>query len=212
MGDKKLNEDSYEQVCKRVTKHGLNIYPFELTETAKNNIKALGGKGKNMFYLGILSQLYSMPEDVMITEITTTFGKKLKPEVLEKNIEIFHEGHTYAKENIHFSYEVAVSEEPAKDAILIDGNTALAMGLIDAGVKIYSGYPITPASSIMHVLAKELPKYGGFVHQAEDEISAIGAAVGSYFGGVPTATGTGPAPEFHSNKNLSVIVPLRKIL
>jgi 2-oxoglutarate ferredoxin oxidoreductase subunit alpha len=64
------------------------------------------------------------------------------------------------------------------------------MGLIDAGFKIFSGYPITPASSIMHTLAKELPSYGGIVHQAEDEIAAIGTAIGAYYGGVPAVTCT----------------------
>jgi 2-oxoglutarate ferredoxin oxidoreductase subunit alpha len=64
------------------------------------------------------------------------------------------------------------------------------MGIIDAGFKLFSGYPITPASSVMHTLAKELPSYGGCVHQAEDEIAAIGAAIGSYYGGVPAITAT----------------------
>ncbi|MFT5170184.1 MAG: 2-oxoglutarate ferredoxin oxidoreductase subunit alpha, partial [Candidatus Omnitrophota bacterium] len=73
---------------------------------------------------------------------------------------------------------------------LLDGNSALSAGIIDAGFKMYSGYPITPASSIMHHLAKELPKHGGIVHQAEDEIAAIGAAIGAYYGGTPALTGT----------------------
>jgi len=64
------------------------------------------------------------------------------------------------------------------------------MGIIDAGIKLFAGYPITPASTIMHTLAKTFPAYGGIVHQAEDEIAAIGCAIGSYFGGVPSITCT----------------------
>ena len=61
---------------------------------------------------------------------------------------------------------------------------------MDAGIKLISGYPITPSSSILHSLAKVLPSHGGMVHQAEDEISAIGTAIGSYFGGTPSLTCT----------------------
>ena len=68
--------------------------------------------------------------------------------------------------------------------------TDLERQCIDAGIKIVCGYPITPASSIMHTLARSFPSYGGMVHQAEDEISAIGSAIGAYYGGTPALTAT----------------------
>ncbi len=191
IGDKKGNEESYERVCKRVAQMGLSIYPIEMTPEALKIIQNLGGKGKNMYYLGMFAQIYGMPEQAIIDEIKETFGKKLNEDILNKNIEIFHQGLQYAKENIHFSYEVkSVPENIGGEKILIDGNTSLSMGIIDAGIKLFSGYPITPASSIMHTLAKELPSYGGMVHQAEDEISAIGTAIGAYYGGTPAITAT----------------------
>ncbi len=190
MGDKKANEESYENVCKRVTKLGLSIYPFEVAQEAKIIIKDLQGRGKNMYYLGMLSAIYNVPEETMIEEIKDAFGKKLSADVLEKNIEIFRYGHQHVSEGFQFSYEVPSSSNGTAKKILIDGNTALAMGIIDAGIKIFSGYPITPATSIMHNLAKILPSYGGLVHQAEDEISAIGTAIGAYYGGVPAITAT----------------------
>lgn len=191
MGDKDTNPDSYEQICKRVTKIGLSIYPISATVEANNIIKSLGGKGKNMYFLGILAKIYTAPEDMIIEEIKHSFGKKLDEAVLNKNIDLFHHGLAYARENIHFEYEVNCSaKDSADEKILIDGNSALSAGIIDAGIKLFSGYPITPASSIMHTLAKVLPSYGGMVHQAEDEISAIGTAIGSYFGGVPSVTCT----------------------
>ncbi len=189
MGDKPANEESYENVCKRVTKLGLSIYPFEVSEEAKMLIKGMSGKGKNMYYLGMLSAIYTVPEEFMINEIRHTF-KKLDPETLDKNIKVFHYGHQYATQNIHFTYEIECKAKKIENQVLIDGNSALSLGIIDAGIKLFSGYPITPASSIMHTLAKVLPSYGGIVHQAEDEISAIGTAIGSYYAGVPAITAT----------------------
>ena len=122
------------------------------------------------------------------TEIKSTFHK-LKADILALNISLFEKGYDYAKNNIPLQVEVPSS--PADHhKILIDGNTALSMGIIDSGIKFYSGYPITPASSILHTLAKEFSHYGGIVHQAEDEISAIGTAIGSYYAGKPAITAT----------------------
>ena len=73
---------------------------------------------------------------------------------------------------------------------LLQGNQAIALAAVKAGLNFYAGYPITPASSIMHELSKIFPNYGGIVHQAEDEISAMGTVVGSYFSGVPSMTAT----------------------
>lgn len=190
MADKANNEESFEQVCKRVTKLGLTIQHFEMREEGKMLIKQLAGKGKNMYYLGMLGAIYSVPQEAIVNEIKLTFGKKLKEEILNKNIKLFEYGYKHAQEDIATVIDIERNPGGKEEKILIDGNTAIAMGLIDAGVKIYSGYPITPASSIMHTLAKIFPSYGGFVHQAEDEISAIGTAIGAYYSGVPAATGT----------------------
>ena len=169
-GDKKLNEDSYDRVCRRVTEAGLMVYPFEITDKAKAIIKFLIGKGKNMYYLGMLSGIYNMPEETLVNEIKLIFGEKLKENILNMNIDIFHQGYAYARENVEFSYEIAASAKTDGEKILIDGNSALSMGIIDAGIKLISGYPITPASSILHTLAAEFPSYGGIVHQPPDEI------------------------------------------
>ncbi|MCB9771837.1 MAG: 2-oxoacid:acceptor oxidoreductase family protein [Candidatus Omnitrophica bacterium] len=190
MGNKVGNEDTYEKVCKRMAKAGLNIFPFEIDEAAKAVIKSLGGKGENMYYLGMMSAIYNMPKDILIAEIKITFGKKLVGKILDDNLLLFENGYDYAQKNIMFSFEVQGIAKERKDPMLIDGNTSMSMGIIDAGIKLFSGYPITPASSIMHTLAKELPSYGGMVHQAEDEIAAIGTAVGAYFGGIPSVTCT----------------------
>ncbi|MDO8580914.1 MAG: 2-oxoacid:acceptor oxidoreductase family protein [Candidatus Omnitrophota bacterium] len=190
MGDKKANEEAYENACKRLAKLGLTVFPFDITEKAIAVIKSLSGKGKNMYYIGMLSAIYNVAEEVMLTEIKAMFGKKLEEDILNKNIEIFHCGYDYAKIHVPFSFLIDEKYPAKEERILIDGNAALSMGIINAGIKLVSGYPITPASSILHTLAKTFPSFGGVVHQAEDEISAIGTAIGSYFGGVPALTAT----------------------
>lgn len=190
MGHKESNPESYENVCKRIAKLGLSIFPFEIDKESKAIVTALTGKGENMYYLGMLSAIYNMPKEILVEEITLTFGKKLAGKILEQNLTLFIHGYDYAQKNIIFSWDVKTALERRKDPILIDGNTSISMGIIDAGIKLFSGYPITPASSIMHTLAKEFPSYGGIVHQAEDEIAAIGTAIGAYFGGVPSVTCT----------------------
>ncbi len=189
MGDRENNPDSYEMVLKRCTKEGLSVIPFEVDAASQTIVKEMGGKGQNMYYLGMLAYIYAMDEETVKQEIVKTFGKKLKPEIMDKNIALYHNGYELAKEKVLFRYHV--DHKPREgEKILIDGNTSLSLGIIDAGIKLYSGYPITPASSVMHTLAKVFPSYGGSVHQAEDEIAAIGTAIGSYYGGVPSITAT----------------------
>lgn len=189
MGDQETNKESYEQVLKKVAKLGYKLYPFQVDAEAMSIIKRVGGKGKNMYYLGMLSNIYNVPKETMIDEIKVIFGKKLGEEVLRQNLLLFEHGFNCAEANIPLSFDV-VAKPRDTEKILIDGNTSLSMGIIDAGIKLFSGYPITPASSIMHTLAKEFPSYGGMVHQAEDEIAAIGTAIGAYYGGVPAITCT----------------------
>jgi 2-oxoglutarate/2-oxoacid ferredoxin oxidoreductase subunit alpha len=189
MGDRESNPDSYEMVLKRCTKEGLSVIPFDVDDVSKDIVKQMGGKGQNLYYLGMLAYIYDMDEETVKQEIIKTFGKKLKPEIMEKNITLYHNGYELAKTKVPFRYHVD-SKPREGEKILIDGNSALSMGIIDAGIKLYSGYPITPASSVMHTLAKQLPSFGGMVHQAEDEIAAIGTAIGSYYGGVPAITAT----------------------
>ncbi len=189
MGDQEANPESYEMVLKRCTKLGLSVIPFNVDAESQAIVKELGGKGQNLHYLGMLSYIYNMDEALVKAEIARTFGKKLKEDIMAKNLTLFHNGYQLAKDKVFFRVEVQSHKRPGEQ-ILIDGNTSLSMGLIDAGIKLYSGYPITPASSIMHTLAKTFPAYGGMVHQAEDEIAAIGTAVGSYYAGMPAVTAT----------------------
>ncbi len=191
MCDKDLPTAKYDKVLQRLKDSGLQAFPFEVAPEAQTIIKSLAGKAKNMYYIGMLACIYNAPEEFVINEIRLTFGTKLKEEVFKKNIDLFHLGYQYARDSVPFSYEIKnASGKNGHEKILIDGNSALAMGVVDAGIKLVSGYPITPATSILHTLAKVFPSFGGIVHQAEDEISAIGTAIGAYYAGVPAMTCT----------------------
>ncbi len=188
MGFEAGNPEAYEKTLKRCTDVGLTVYPFHMDKDSVAILTEMG-KGQNFYYLGMLSYMYDMNEESVQVEIIKAFGKKLKEDILAKNITIYHNGYQLAKQldlpRVHIDSHATEGQK-----ILIDGNTSMTMGIIDAGIKMFSGYPITPASSIMHILAKEFPSYGGIVHQAEDEIAAIGAAIGAYYGGVPAVTAT----------------------
>ena len=188
-GDREKSPATYDAVLKRCANEGLTVILFDIDAPSKEILSEISGKGRNLFYLGMLSYIYSIDEEIVKNEIENTLGKKFNPELKAKNITLYHNGYQLAKNMDLVRYKVEASPRKG-EKILIDGNTSLSMGVIDAGFKLFSGYPITPASSVMHNLARELPSYGGCVHQAEDEIAAIGVAIGAYWAGVPSLTAT----------------------
>ena len=187
MGLQARNKETYDAVLEKVRVANLRLIPFELDAESAGMIRELKGHGRNMFYLGMLSAIFNADLDGLQSLISKTF--KFNPDSLQKNLKIFTNGLAYAQANIDISYQIPAGPRE-QDMMLLDGNMALSLGIIDSGIKLFSGYPITPASSIMHTLAKLFPSYGGVVHQAEDEISAIGTVVGSYYAGVPAITAT----------------------
>ncbi|HEY3292607.1 MAG TPA: 2-oxoacid:acceptor oxidoreductase subunit alpha [Candidatus Nanopelagicaceae bacterium] len=157
-------------------------------------------RSKNMFALGLLSWMYHRPTEATENFLKAKFGKK--PEILAANLLAYKTGWNYGEttEDFAVSYEIAPAKMPAGKYRNISGNTALAYGLIAAsqrsGLKLFLGsYPITPASDILHELSKH-KKFGVITFQAEDEIAAIGAALGASYGGslgITTTSGPGLA-------------------
>ncbi|MBA9001379.1 2-oxoacid:acceptor oxidoreductase subunit alpha [Thermomonospora cellulosilytica] len=157
-------------------------------------------RAKNMFALGLLSWLYHRPTEGTLAFLERKFARK--PEIMKANIAAFQAGWNYGETTEAFSvqYEVKPAEQPAGLYRNITGNMALAYGLVAAGVRsglpVFLGsYPITPASDILHELSKH-KRFGVRTFQAEDEIAAIGAALGASFGGslgVTTTSGPGIA-------------------
>ncbi len=182
------NQDDYAEAIGTAESAGLKVTRFSQTEEAQATIKALNGNGKNMYYLGMLTAIFGLDVAVVEAQIRETF-KKLSEDKLTQNIKIYESAYKQQQDANTASFDIPEAE-PKKDPILLDGNQALAMGIIDSGIRFFSGYPITPASSIMHTLAARFHKFGGVLHQAEDEISAIGATIGAYYGGTPSVTAT----------------------
>jgi 2-oxoglutarate/2-oxoacid ferredoxin oxidoreductase subunit alpha len=157
-------------------------------------------RAKNMFALGLLSWMYNRTTEGTIKFLETKFARK--PEIAAANIAAFRAGYNYGDTTEAFavSYEVKPAPLPPGKYRNISGNPALAYGLIAAsqlsGLPLFLGaYPITPASDILHELAKH-KRFGVRTFQAEDEIAGIGAALGAAFGGslgVTTSSGPGIA-------------------
>jgi 2-oxoglutarate ferredoxin oxidoreductase subunit alpha len=145
-------------------------------------------RGKNMWALGMVSAIYERDLDRVQALIEQRLGRKGE-KVLSANQALVRAGYEWARENIDFRYRVAV-QPPTEDMVVMNGNKALALGVLAAGIEICSMYPITPATSVSHFLAQMLPKVGGFLHQAEDEIAAIGFALGAAYAGKTSVTVT----------------------
>jgi 2-oxoglutarate ferredoxin oxidoreductase subunit alpha len=138
-------------------------------------------RGKNMFVLGVLCNLYSFDPQLAREQIALTFGKK-DASVIEQNIKLLDAGYDWAERHFEFKYSIPAvrSTEPQ---IVVNGNTALALGVLASGMQICAMYPITPATSASHYLSEVFEKVGGVVHQAEDEIAACAFAIGASYAG-----------------------------
>src|SRR5438046_4021824 len=105
----------------------------------------------------------------------------------------FQAGYAYPVGKVlthHYQFEKFEKKPGARDQITMDGNQALAYGLIAGGVRYGAGYPITPWSSVMETLRREFPKYGGIFVQAEDELASVSIALGCSYSGYLAVTGS----------------------
>ena len=145
-------------------------------------------KGKNMFVLGMLCRIYRRDTDIAKDEITKIFKKKSE-KVIKINHDLFDAGYAFARENMDYAFEIPASDEDRlESAVVMNGNTAAGLGVMAAGIELVAMYPITPATSASHYLAEDFHLTGGFVHQAEDEIAAIGFAIGASYAGKTACT------------------------
>lgn len=155
-------------------------------------VEAIGGsardRGKNMFVLGLLCAVYHLDKEKLVGIVSRQFGKK-DESVLRNALMAFDAGFAYPVGDIG-SFQFEDGEHKAEHRLSTDGNTLMTMGLIAAGVRYGSAYPITPWSPIMEILRSELPKYGGIYVQAEDELAAISMTIGAAFAGHLAVTGS----------------------
>lgn len=159
-------------------------------------IEAIGGsvkdKGKNIYALGLIAKMFDLNVPKLEKLIAERFTGK-DPSILNNAIGAFHAGYSNSLGGVLQTFKFVDSQNKDDNQVVMNGNEALAYGLIAAGVRFGAGYPITPWSDIMELLRRELPKYGGTFVQTEDEIAAISMAIGgSYAGRVAVTGSSGP--------------------
>ena len=158
-------------------------------------IESVGGsakeKGKNIFVLGLLCRLFDLEVAKMTALIKEKFGK-FGDDVIRNTMLAFDAGYAWPADNIRDAYfKLKPAEaDSGHPQITTDGNTALTLGLLTAGVRYGAGYPITPWTTIMENLRTELQKYGGIFVQAEDELAAVSYAIGMAYSGHTAITGS----------------------
>lgn len=174
---------------------------------------------RNFFALGMILWLYNRPMDYAMNWIKKTLGRK-RPEFVVPNILALRAGNTYceATEQFATSYNVKAAEFSPGTYRNIEGNMATVLGLIAASRQaglplVYGSYPITPASDILHGLA-QYRNFGVVTMQMEDEIAAVGVAIGASFGGALGVTGSsGPGLALKSEAiNLAMIAELPLVI
>ena len=168
------------------------IRPVAVPMTALT-VESVGGtgtqKGKNIFLLGLLAQVYRLDYEKVKDLVKEQFRAK-DESVVRNNLLALEAGYAYQVGDLgsFFAFDL----KPASDAtnVTMTGNQALAFGAIAGGIRFGAGYPITPSTEVMEILRRELPRYGGGFLQTEDELAAIAAALGAAYGGVPSMTAT----------------------
>ncbi|MBO3740690.1 2-oxoacid:acceptor oxidoreductase subunit alpha [Actinoplanes flavus] len=181
--------------------HPVALTSLTLGALAESGVsKKDGERAKNMFALGLLSWMYSRPFESTLRFLERKFAKR--PDLVAANKTAFQAGWNYGETTEAFSvrYEIKPAKMQPGTYRNITGNQALALGLVAAAVRsrlplFLGAYPITPASDILHELSKH-KRFGVTTMQAEDEIAAIGAALGAAYGGalgVTTTSGPGVA-------------------
>ena len=148
-------------------------------------------KGKNMFVLGMLACIYERDMDRIRDQIAYAFRKKSE-EIYAQNVALLQLGYDWAREHIDFRVDVPATPV-THPMVVMNGNEAIGMGALAAGFELCAMYPITPATSASHYLGETFDRFGGVLHQAEDEIAAAGVAIGaSYAGSVALTITSGP--------------------
>jgi len=178
---------SYTATHDQLVEAGYRVYEIPMEQECRKLV-ADPRRGKNMFALGMLCRSYSLALDLAREQIAITFGKK-DPMVIKTNIDLLEAGWNWADANLDFRYSIP-AVRATQPQLVINGNTALALGVLASGMDICAMYPITPATSVSHYLSDVFERVGGLVHQAEDEIAACAFAIGASYAGKCSVTVT----------------------
>lgn len=162
-------------------------YKIPFSRLSKEQTGSL--QSKNIVMLGAISELFSLPKLAFQKSIEKKFKNK-PPEVTESNIKAMKAGINYVEENIKKIDPLIFEYESREPRLVMQGNEAIAMGAIYAGLDFYAGYPITPSTEIMEWISRYLPQRDGTSMQMEDELASINAILGASFAGKKAMTAT----------------------
>ncbi|MFO7947147.1 MAG: 2-oxoacid:acceptor oxidoreductase subunit alpha, partial [Armatimonadota bacterium] len=144
----------------------------------------------NIAALGAICCMLGLSRDTVAGLVRDQFGKK-DEEIAELNDDALAAGYEWIEEHDRFDAAfLPLADEPSETPMTLNGNEAIALGALSAGLKFYSFYPMTPATSIGLNIIKHADEMGVVYEQAEDEISAINMAIGASFTGAPAMVAT----------------------
>jgi len=171
---------SYKETRDKLLADGFRVIEVPMERECRKLV-ADARRGKNMFVLGMLCNIYSLDRKLAREQIAITFGKK-DQKIIDANVQLLEAGWTWAEANLDFGFRIPATRA-SEAQIVVNGNTAIALGVLASGMEICAMYPITPATSASHYLSDVFEKVGGMVHQAEDEIAACAFALGASYAG-----------------------------
>ncbi|HQW29634.1 MAG TPA: 2-oxoacid:acceptor oxidoreductase family protein, partial [Verrucomicrobiales bacterium] len=201
-------QHSYDSHIGSLRPGGICIYDSDHVEVIKTDadvihvgvpittttVEAIGGsardRGKNLFVLGLVTQIFKLNKAKIVSLVERQLGRKSE-DVLRNAMLAFDAGFAYPVGDLMgLEFDLKQGKIQGADKVTTDGNTALTLGLLAGGVRYGAAYPITPWSTIMEQLRVELPKYGGLFVQAEDELAAVSIALGFAYSGHTAVTGS----------------------
>ena len=182
--DAQIRQD-YREILDDLSAKGAKVWELPI-ETECQRVAPDSTRGKNMFIVGMLLCLYNKDLEAGFTIVDEMFGARSQA-IVEMNVKLMEAGYIFAQQTFAETYSIAPLQD-TDNLVAMNGNTAIALGSVAAGYELCAMYPITPATSASHELSDYFEKFGGIVHQAEDEIAAIGVAVGSNWAGKPALT------------------------
>ncbi len=163
------------------------VYVIPMTKIAVEDVGER--RSKNMVAVGAVTAHLGFKPEHGEAVISRFFGRK-NAKLVDKNVQAYYAGRAYVEQHVTKVDHLTVPEVSGDGYMVMSGNDAIALGALYAGCRFFGGYPITPASEIMQLLAEELPKVGGTMYQAEDEIASLAAVLGASFSGVRAMTAT----------------------
>ena len=188
-----LAEMEYMKLTEEEAKDLETIFDEALETTDYNTVKVpfkklSSDQYTNIAALGVVSALLGLDEGAVAQTVVDFFGKAHQ-EAAEENRRVLEESYRWAVgEGVGFE-RLPPCTDPMQRMVM-NGNEAIALGAVAAGLKFYSFYPMTPSTSIGLNLARAAGKTGMVVEQAEDEIAAINMAIGASFAGAPSMVAT----------------------